>query len=230
MKTLKISLEGNIWNDNFRKSRVPPDKLVAMVTLDNLGNQKLLFLMPHRLILKVTKFQLPPPKRFGTVVKNILGGHHAPPPMSNRVNSRRHRRIRFKGPWGDTGIHEWEKFPEEKEGDIRNFLNAEIDNFRRGGRNYDPFRQYEDREFPVDADIDSQLCDSFFDRFTGYVDQRVDVRHASDILVYAARWCIDLFTSCHDNFKKAFTLKHIARKKLRNPVTLVPFICPLGYD
>ena len=29
-----------IWNDNFRKSRVPPDKLVAMVTLDNLGNQK----------------------------------------------------------------------------------------------------------------------------------------------------------------------------------------------
>ena len=43
--------------------------------------------MPHRLILKVAKFQLPPPKRLGTVVKNILGGHHAPPPMSNRVNS-----------------------------------------------------------------------------------------------------------------------------------------------
>ena len=44
--------------------------------------------MPHRLILKVTKFQLPPPKRLGTVVKNILrgGGHHGPPPMSNRVN------------------------------------------------------------------------------------------------------------------------------------------------
>ena len=36
--------------------------------------------MPHRLILKVTKFQLPPPKRLGTVVKNILGGHHCPPP------------------------------------------------------------------------------------------------------------------------------------------------------
>ena len=36
--------------------------------------------MPHRLILKFTKFQLPPPKRLGTVVKNILGGHHAPPP------------------------------------------------------------------------------------------------------------------------------------------------------
>ena len=30
----------NIWNNNFRKSRVLPDKLVAMVTLDNLGNQK----------------------------------------------------------------------------------------------------------------------------------------------------------------------------------------------
>ena len=43
--------------------------------------------MPHRLILKVTKFQLPPSKRLGTMVKNILGGHHAPPPMSNRVKS-----------------------------------------------------------------------------------------------------------------------------------------------
>ena len=29
--------------------------------------------------LKVTKFQLPPPKRLGTVVENILGGHHATP-------------------------------------------------------------------------------------------------------------------------------------------------------
>ena len=43
--------------------------------------------MSHRLILKVTKFQLPPPKRLGTVVKNILGGHHPPPPMSNRVKA-----------------------------------------------------------------------------------------------------------------------------------------------
>ena len=42
--------------------------------------------MLNRLILKVTKFQPPPPKRLGTVVKRILGGHHAPPPMSNRVN------------------------------------------------------------------------------------------------------------------------------------------------
>ena len=30
--------------------------------------------MLHRLILKVTKFQLLPPKRLNTVVKNILGG------------------------------------------------------------------------------------------------------------------------------------------------------------
>ena len=44
--------------------------------------------MLNRLILKVTKFQLPPPKRLGTVVKNILGGHDGPP-MSNRVNSER---------------------------------------------------------------------------------------------------------------------------------------------
>ena len=35
--------------------------------------------MLNRLILKVIKFQLPPPKRLGTVVKNILGGHHGPP-------------------------------------------------------------------------------------------------------------------------------------------------------
>ena len=40
--------------------------------------------MPHRLILKVTKFQLPPSTRLNTVVKNILGGHHVQP-MSNRV-------------------------------------------------------------------------------------------------------------------------------------------------
>ena len=42
--------------------------------------------MLHSLILKVIKFHLPPSKRFGTVVKNILGGHHAPP-MSNRVKT-----------------------------------------------------------------------------------------------------------------------------------------------
>ena len=36
--------------------------------------------MPHRLILIVTKFQLPPPTHLGTVVKNILEGHHAPSP------------------------------------------------------------------------------------------------------------------------------------------------------
>ena len=82
LKTLK-SLYENIWNDNFRKFRALPDKLVAMVTPDNLGNQKQLFLMLHRLILKVTKFQLPPPKRLKTVIKNILEA--IMPPMSNRV-------------------------------------------------------------------------------------------------------------------------------------------------
>ena len=35
--------------------------------------------MLNRLILKVTKFQLPPTKRLGTVVKNILGAIMAPP-------------------------------------------------------------------------------------------------------------------------------------------------------
>ena len=29
-----------MWNDDFRKSQVLPDKLVAMVTPDNLGNQR----------------------------------------------------------------------------------------------------------------------------------------------------------------------------------------------
>ena len=41
--------------------------------------------MLSRLTLKVTKFQLPPLKRLGTVVKNILGAIMAP--MSNRVKS-----------------------------------------------------------------------------------------------------------------------------------------------
>ena len=41
--------------------------------------------MLNRLILKVAKFQLPPPKRLGTVVKNILGGPSWPLPKSNRV-------------------------------------------------------------------------------------------------------------------------------------------------
>ena len=34
--------------------------------------------MLNRLTLKVNKFQLPPPTRLGTVVKDILGGHHGP--------------------------------------------------------------------------------------------------------------------------------------------------------
>ena len=56
-----------------------------MVTPDNPKNQNTFFML-NRLILKVTKFQLPPPKHLGTVVKNILGGHHAPP-MSNMVKA-----------------------------------------------------------------------------------------------------------------------------------------------
>ena len=35
--------------------------------------------MLHRLILKVTKFQLPTPKHFSTVVKNFFGGASWPP-------------------------------------------------------------------------------------------------------------------------------------------------------
>ena len=41
--------------------------------------------MLHRLILKVTEFQLPPPKRLSTVVEKIFFGGHNGPPMSNRV-------------------------------------------------------------------------------------------------------------------------------------------------
>ena len=37
---VRMLSQGNIWNDNFRKPRILPDKLVATVTPDNLGNQK----------------------------------------------------------------------------------------------------------------------------------------------------------------------------------------------
>ena len=47
--------------------------------------------MLNRLILKVTNFQLPPPTRLDTVVKNILGTIMPPPPMSNRVNCKNSR-------------------------------------------------------------------------------------------------------------------------------------------
>ena len=36
--------------------------------------------MLHRLILKITKCQVPPPKSLGTVGKNILGAIMCPPP------------------------------------------------------------------------------------------------------------------------------------------------------
>ena len=45
--------------------------------------------MLHRLILKVTKFQRPTPKRFITVVEKTMGAHHAPSPMLDRVKGNR---------------------------------------------------------------------------------------------------------------------------------------------
>ena len=58
-----------------------------METPDNPENQKT-FLMLNRSILKVIKFQLLPPKRLGTVVKNIffLGGG-IKSPKSNGVKT-----------------------------------------------------------------------------------------------------------------------------------------------
>ena len=41
--------------------------------------------MRHRLILILTKFQLPSSKCLGTVVKNIFGGHHAPHVKSQKL-------------------------------------------------------------------------------------------------------------------------------------------------
>ena len=38
-------------------------------------------------MLKVIKFHLLPPTRLSTVVKNIFGAHHGPPPMSNNVKT-----------------------------------------------------------------------------------------------------------------------------------------------
>ena len=43
--------------------------------------------MLNRLILKVTEFQLLPPKRLGTVVKNILGGIMAPAPCQRGLTT-----------------------------------------------------------------------------------------------------------------------------------------------
>ena len=65
-------------NYKFREFQVLLDQLVAMVTPDILGNQKQCFLMLHRLILKVTKFQFHNPKRFSTVLKNIFFGRGGP--------------------------------------------------------------------------------------------------------------------------------------------------------
>ena len=45
--------------------------------------------MPHTLILKVTKFQLSPPKRLGTVVKNV----HFIGLKSDLLRSRSHLRF-----------------------------------------------------------------------------------------------------------------------------------------
>ena len=45
--------------------------------------------MLHSLISKVTKFQLPTPKRFSTVVKSILEGeNHVPPCQIGLINSK----------------------------------------------------------------------------------------------------------------------------------------------
>ena len=57
--------------------------------------------MLHRLILKVTKFQLPPPERLITVVKNIFGA--SCPPMSNRVE----RQIEFAQPYKIFRAAQW---------------------------------------------------------------------------------------------------------------------------
>ena len=41
--TFKISIKENIWNNDFRKSRVLSEKLVAMVTSDNNKELKITF-------------------------------------------------------------------------------------------------------------------------------------------------------------------------------------------
>ena len=55
--------------------------------------------MLNRLILKVTKFQLPPPKRLGTVVKNILGAIIPPPPPPCQIGLK--ELMTF---WNTTGV------------------------------------------------------------------------------------------------------------------------------
>ena len=55
-------------------------------------------------MLKITKFQLPPPTRLSTVVKYILGGPSCPPPMSNRLRIFESLRSRFFE-FGDISTH-----------------------------------------------------------------------------------------------------------------------------
>ena len=59
--------------------------------------------MLHRLILKVTKFQFPPPKRLGTVGRNMWGKHHAPP-MSNRVKKSFQKHLKMRDGWVKTKV------------------------------------------------------------------------------------------------------------------------------
>ena len=54
------------------------NKFVALVTLKIVRDQEYVFVMSHRLILKVTKFHLLTLLCLRMVDKNILWGHHVP--------------------------------------------------------------------------------------------------------------------------------------------------------
>ena len=82
-----------MWKDGSSKSGVLLDKLVALVTMEILGNQKKLFWILHKLILKVIRFQVPTPKRFSTVVKKLffLKGGTCPMSIGLIVESKLYR-------------------------------------------------------------------------------------------------------------------------------------------
>ena len=71
--------------------------------------------MLHRLILKVTKFHFPPPKRLCTVVKTFWRGHHTPSQMLNMVEAGWSQLIAqiHKSLWHESTFLETKKTPEK---------------------------------------------------------------------------------------------------------------------
>ena len=82
--------------------------------------------MLHRLILKVTKFQLPPPKSLSTVVKNyfFFGGGASWPPMSNRVKDIGIMPVDYFGKNLECLLHHQQQFISSKSTDLSKVMTS----------------------------------------------------------------------------------------------------------